>query len=110
MQSTTHAYPASPPRVRIEWLIAATRVALAVSALVAVTVDIPDYIPRYIIAAVLGGYLLYSVSVLALVWSPVRFGRGWDLAVHTVDLMIFVFIATMTDAVTSPFFASFTFL
>ncbi len=68
MQSTIHAYPVSPPRVRIEWLIAGTRVALGVSALMAVTVDTPDYIPKYIIAAVLGGYLLYGVSVLALVW------------------------------------------
>src|SRR5207237_10853200 len=51
-----------------------------------------------------------GVAVLALVWSPVRFGRGWDVAVHTFDLFVFALLASLTDVVTSPFFASFTFL
>jgi signal transduction histidine kinase len=106
----THAYPVSPPRVRVEWLIAASRVALAVAALVAITLDTPGHVPQYLIAAVLGLYLLYSLAVLALVWSPVRFVRGWGLAVHVFDLVIFVFVAGITDTVMSPFFASFTFL
>ena len=48
-------------------------------ALVAITLDTPEYIPPYLVAAILFGYLLYGLAVLSLVWSPVRFGRGWDL-------------------------------
>lgn len=110
MRPPANAYPEYPPRVRVEWLIAGTRVALAVSALFALTVETPTYIPPYVIAFVLGGYLFYGLAVLALVWSPVRFGRGWDLAVHVFDLVVFVLVASMTDVITSPFFASFTFL
>jgi signal transduction histidine kinase len=110
MVATPHTYPKSPPRVRVEWLLAGTRVAVAASALVAVTLDTPEYIPPRLVAAVLGGYLLYGCAVLALVWSPVRFGRGWALAVHAFDLIVFALLASMTEVAASPFFASFTFL
>lgn len=110
MPPPTHSYPESPPRVRVEWLIAGTRVALAASALLALTVDTPDYLPRSLIASIFGGYLVYGLAVLALVWSPVKFGRGWDLAVHVFDVVVFVLAASLTDVVTSPFFASFAFL
>ena len=103
-------FPVSPPRVRVEWLIAAVRVALAASALLALAIDAPNYVPSYIVALVFVVYLIYGLAVLALVWSPVQFGRGWDLAVHAFDLAVFVLAATMTDVVTSPFFASFAFI
>ena len=51
-----------------------------------------------------------GLAVLALVWSPVHVGRGWDLAVHVFDLLVFVAAASMVDVVTSPFFASFAFI
>jgi signal transduction histidine kinase len=103
-------FPLSPPRVRVEWLIAAVRVALALSTLLAFAIDAPNYVPPYLVALVFVGYLIYGLAVLALVWSPVQFGRGWDLAVHVFDLLVFVLAATMTDVVTSPFFASFAFI
>ena len=106
----SQAFPVSPPRVRVEWLIAGVRVALAVSALIAFLIDVPNYIPPYIVSAVFVAYLIYGLAVLALVWSPVRFGRGWDLAVHSFDLLVFVLAASMVDVVTSPFFASFAFM
>ena len=106
----THTYPASPPRVRVEWLLAGTRVAVAASALVAITLDTPAFIPPLLVASVLSFYLLYGFAVLALVWSPVRFGRGWDVAVHVFDLFVFALLASVTDVATSPFFASFTFI
>ena len=110
MAAPNHLYPESPPRVRVEWLLAGTRVAVAASALLAVTLDTPEYIPPRLVASVLIGYLLYGLAVVALVWSPVRFGRGWDLAVHAFDLIVFALLASMTDVAASPFFASFTFL
>ena len=103
-------FPISPPRVRVEWLIAAVRVALAVSALLAMVIAAPNFVPSYIVAFVFVVYLMYGLAVLALVWSPVQFGRGWALAVHVFDLVVFVLAATMTDVVTSPFFASFAFI
>ena len=78
MVAPDHIYPESPPRVRVEWLLAGTRVAVAASALLAVTLETPEYIPPRLVASVLIGYLLYGLAVVALVWSPVRFGRGWD--------------------------------
>jgi signal transduction histidine kinase len=108
--ATASPFPASPPRVRVEWLIAAVRVALAVSALLAFMIDVPNYVPPYFVALVFVGYLVYGLAMLALVWSPVNFGRGWDLAVHVFDLVVFVLAASMVDVVTSPFFASFAFI
>ena len=105
-----NAFPESPPRVRVEWLIAAVRVAIAVSALLAFLIDPPAFVSPFVLTSIFGGYLAYSVAVIWLVWSPVRFGRGWDPAHHVIDLIIFVLAATMTDAVTSPFFASFAFI
>lgn len=110
MAATAHSYPESPPRVRVEWLLAGTRVAVAATALIALTLDTSEFIPFRLVAAVLIAYLLYGVAVLALVWSPVRFSRGWDVAVHAFDLMVFALLASMTDVAASPLFASFTFI
>src|SRR5689334_23269909 len=106
----TTTFPDRPPRVRVEWLIAAVRVALAASALLAFVLNAPHYVPPLIVGFVFGTYLVYAVAVLALVWSPIRFGRGWDLANHAFDVAIFVLVTTMTDAITAPFFASFIFI
>jgi len=104
------SFPVSPPRVRVEWLIAGVRVAIAVSALLAFLIDVPNYFPPYVVSLIFSVYLIYGLAVLALVWSPVNFGRGWDLAVHLFDLLVFVLAASMVDVVTSPFFASFAFI
>ena len=104
------SFPVSPPRVRVEWLIAGVRVAIAVSALLAFVIDVPNYFPPYVVSLIFSVYLIYGLAVLALVWSPVNFGRGWDLAVHLFDLLVFVLAASMVDVVTSPFFASFAFI
>ena len=69
-------YPDYPPRVRVEWLIATTRVVLAGGALLATTIR-PFAPGDWITTYSLGWYLVYSLVVLALVWMPVRFARGW---------------------------------
>jgi len=102
--------PEYPPRVRIEWLIAISRVVLAAGALIAVAVSPADALGTWSLAYALGWYLLYSVLVLGLVWTPVRFARGWDLAQHSFDLAAFSLFNYYTDSATSPFFAYFTFL
>jgi signal transduction histidine kinase len=74
----------SPPRVRVEWLIAGARVVLAGGTAAAVALTSGAYQPWAVY--LLGWYLIYSVALLALVWKPVRFARGWDTAVHAVDV------------------------
>ena len=84
------SFPVSPPRVRVEWLIAGVRVAIAVSALLAFLIDVPNYFPPYVVSLIFSVYLIYGLAVVALVWSPVNFGRGWDLAVHLFENRSFV--------------------
>jgi len=95
-----------PPRVRVEWFLAAARVGLAVGALIAAPADVPT--PA--VHAVLIAYLAYSLSVLTLVWSPVRFGRGWELSLHLVDLGAFSALMVATSGATGPFFITLIFL
>jgi signal transduction histidine kinase len=99
-----------PSKVRIEWVVAATRVVLAVGALLAIAVD-PQERVRYAAAIyVLAWYVVYSLGMLALVWSPNRFARGWDIAVHLFDFGAFSLLMLVTHAETSPFFLCFLFL
>jgi len=108
--TTLNLVPEYPPRVRIEWLIAISRVVLAAGALLAVAVSPADALGTWSLAYALAWYLLYSVLVLGLVWTPVRFARGWDVAQHAFDLAAFSLFNYYTDSTNSPFFAYFTFL
>jgi signal transduction histidine kinase len=99
-----------PPRERLEWLLAGGRLLFVAGALVAslLPADPPPQNP--IILTSLAMYLAYSVAVLALVWRPVRFARGWALALHLFDLCAFSWLALITEGTPSPFFLSFVFL
>ena len=77
----------SPPRVRVEWLIAGARVVLAFGTALAIAIN-PGGLGRAT-AYFLGWYSIYSLTLLALVWTPVRFARGWDIIVHVVDMAAF---------------------
>ena len=72
-------FPEYPPRVRIEWLIATSRVVLAAGALLAIAIGPSDPGRGWALAYALGCYLVYSLLLLALVWTPVRFTRGWGV-------------------------------
>jgi signal transduction histidine kinase len=105
-------YPEYPPRVRLEWLIATARVAIAVGAFIAVWIAPPSVFPRdrVIIDMILGWYTVYSLLVLGMVWAPVRFARGWDLAVHTFDLVAFPVLLFFSPELPSPFYLYFVFV
>jgi hypothetical protein len=103
-------YSEYPPRVRVEWLMAGTRVALAGGALLATVIDPQTYNPYPVVTSVIGMYFAYSLAMLALVWAPVRFARGSRLAVHLFDFAIFSILIVASDGATSPFFVYFTFL
>jgi signal transduction histidine kinase len=107
---TPKVYPEYPPRVRIEWLIASSRVVLAGGGLLAVAISPFGPGDDWRLAYTLGWYLIYSLCVLALVWTPVRFAPAWGLALHLFDLSAFSLFTLFTGASSSPFFIYFTFL
>jgi signal transduction histidine kinase len=100
----------SPPRIRVEWVVAGTRVVLAAGALVAIAIDPLEHVQHGFILYLLGCYLVYSLGMLALVWAPVRFAPGWDLAVHLFDFGAFTVLMLVTEGATSPFFTYLLFL
>jgi len=90
----------SPPRVRVEWLIAGARAVLAVGILVTTAID--PHPAAGVAAYLLGWYLAYSLALLAMVWTPVRFAAGWDVIVHVVDVTFFGMWALLPDVTTNP--------
>ena len=98
----------SPPRVRVEWSLAAARVVLAAGALVAVSFDTPR--SGWAVPNLLIWYLIYSLGVLAFVWAPVRFGRGADVVLHVFDLAVFAALMVVTNGAPGPFFLAVVFL
>jgi signal transduction histidine kinase len=94
----------------VEWLIAVTRVVLAGGALLAVAVDPLEPVRSSFLFYLLCWYLAYSLGMLALVWAPARFARGWDIAVHLFDFAAFSILTIATRGTSSPFFAYFLFL
>ena len=98
----------SPPRVRVEWLIAGARLLLAIGTLVAIILT-PFQSPRVLPFAV-ASYAIYSLALLALAWTPVRFGRGWDIVVHVVDVLACSAWALVPAAAAEPMVAFFVFV
>src|SRR5262245_5833690 len=101
---------AVPPRVRIEWLVAVARVVLAAGAGVAVLVDPVRNAEGGVVLFLLTCYLVFSVGILALVWAPARFARGWGVALHLYDLAAFTVLMITTRGAANPFYAALTFL
>jgi signal transduction histidine kinase len=98
------------PRVRVEWLIAGTRVVLALGGLVAAIVDPLQQPLQAFVVYLLAWYLTYSLAMLALVWAPIRFASGWALAVYLFDFVAFTLLVVATRAAASPFFVCFLYL
>ena len=103
-------HPEYPPRVRVEWLIATSRAVLAGGALLAAAISPFAHGNDWRLAVTTGGYFVYSLFVLALVWTPVRFAPAWGLSNHLFDMLAFSLFTFFTDASASPLFIYFTFL
>jgi signal transduction histidine kinase len=73
---------------------------------------IPPHSPAHnpVVVTSLAIYLGYSAAIMALVWRPLQFGRGWAVAVHLFDLVAFSWLTLITEGTASPFFMSFVFL
>ncbi|HSC26125.1 MAG TPA: sensor histidine kinase [Vicinamibacterales bacterium] len=63
-----------------------------------------------IITGSLGLYLAYSLAIVALVWRPLGFGRGWAVALHLFDMAVFSWLTLITEGTASPLFISYVFL
>ena len=103
-------HPEYPPRVRVEWLIATSRAVLAGGALLAGVIGPFAHGDDWRLALATGGYFVYSLFVLALVWTPFRFAPAWGLSNHVFDLAAFSLFTFFTEASASPLFIYFTFL
>ncbi|HXW03921.1 MAG TPA: sensor histidine kinase [Vicinamibacterales bacterium] len=99
-----------PPRERLEWLQAAGRLLFVAGALLAwlIPAQLPARNPTIVLSLVM--YLGYSLAVLALVWRPVGFARGWAPALHLFDLLACSWLTTITEGTPNSFFISFVFL
>jgi signal transduction histidine kinase len=103
------AYP-EPPRERLEWLLAASRVLFVGGALLAVIVD-RNRPPQYpLIVQSLGIYLAYSLGILLLVWRPLGFGRGWAVVLHAFDLAAFSWLTLIVAGTSGTLLMSYVFL
>jgi signal transduction histidine kinase len=91
-------------------LLATTRVVLVAGGLVALTFDRGRTHQFTLIQYLLTMYLGYSVAMVALVWAPLRFARGWAIAQHVTDLLLFSLVTLLTQGANSPFYMYFVFL
>jgi signal transduction histidine kinase len=103
-------YPENPPRVRLEWLIATARAVIAIGAFITLVIIPFGSHNLTVLDGVLSWYVLYSLSVLAMVWAPVKFAAGWDLAGHVVDIVSLSLLSLLSVGTTSPMYVYFTFL
>jgi signal transduction histidine kinase len=103
-------YPENPPRVRLEWLIATARAVIAIGAFITLVIIPFGRHNLSVLDGVLSWYLLYSLAVLAMVWAPVKFAAGWDLAVHIVDIVSLSLLSFLSVGTMSPVYVYFTFL
>ena len=83
---------------------------LAGGACLAVAIDPLEHVRYLFVLYLLGCYLVYSLGMLGLVWAPVRFARGWDVAVHLFDFAAFSVLMVVTEGAMSPFFTYYLFL
>ena len=103
------AYP-QPPRERLEWLLAASRVLFVGGALLAVVSE-QTRPPQYaLIVESLAVYLTYSLGILALVWRPFSFGRGWAVVLHAFDLAAFSWFTFIVPDSSGTVLTSYVFL
>jgi signal transduction histidine kinase len=111
LSSNALMQPHYTPHGRTERLVAAGRVVLAGSSLLAIWLD-PAQPERYATATygLMAVYVVYSVALAGLVWST-RVPRVlYPLVTHLIDLAAFsVFIFLTEGPPTSPFFVYFIF-
>ena len=103
-------YLKSSQQDRTERLITATRLVMAVVALLAVWVD--PFQPagnRYVVSALLTGYTLYASVLVILTWCTAVSLRHLRLATHVLDLVFFSLLVYLTEGPTGLFFTYFVF-
>ena len=97
-------------QTRAERLIAAGRVVLSVSSLLAVWLD-PTEPSRYaaIAYSLLAAYMVYSLILTVLAFRSYALLLGLRLPSHLVDLAVAILVSSFTEGPTSPFFLYFVF-
>ena len=101
----------NPSQIRAERLIAISRVVVAVSTLLVVSLD-PSQPAKYASTAyaLLATYAAYALLVASLVWRSDAPLEGQGVIMHAFDLAAFSLIMYFTEGPTGPFFLYFVFL
>jgi hypothetical protein len=98
------------PYVRSELLIAISRCILASLSLLAIWLD-PSEPSRYgeLAYGIMAAYVVYSLTVAAIVWGIPSPTRQFGFITHGLDLLVFTLFMFFTEGTTSPFFLYFIF-
>lgn len=106
----TSIRPDYTPQARAERLIAAGRLVLASSSLIAVYLE-PSTPARYQQAtyALLVIYTVYALATAVIVWRSRVPSARWRLVSHALDLVLFSVFVYLTEGPASPFFLYFVF-
>lgn len=96
--------------LRLEKSISRLRIALAVSGVIAITID-PSQPARYapLAYSIVVAYASGSVALLPAIPSAARFARAFAMATHTLDILAGAALTLFTDGPDSPFFVFLTF-
>jgi signal transduction histidine kinase len=96
---------------RIEHLIAAGRLILAVFFLIALWID-PSEPPRYahFTLVILACYLIYALVLGLYAWQKNHIRNRLLVVTHSIDLLVFSLLMYLTEGPGSPFFVFFIFL
>ena len=99
------------PQIRVEHLIATGRLVLAVFFLIAVWIDPSKPFQNATLTYdLLAYYLIYSLVLLgALTWQKDHIRNHLLVVTHSVDLLVFSLLMSLTEGPNSPFFVFFIF-
>jgi signal transduction histidine kinase len=98
------------PQFRIERIIIACRIVLAVFSLFAAALD-PIDPPQHalLVNRILGGFLAFSLALLPLIWLLPLQAAKVGIVTHIVDILTFNVLVFFTEGIASPFFSYFVF-
>src|SRR6476469_9283064 len=95
----------------VEQMLAASRAVLAIISLIALHLDPagPGGLAR-IANVLLSGYSIYSVAVLALVWTRPGLAPRLGVVLHWTDVIWATLLTVVSQGPSSPFFPLFVFV
>lgn len=96
---------------RIDRLIAACRILLALASFAAIAIDgsQPHELARFAYWLLLG-YTCFAMVLAVVIWSSPLLKRRLGMAAHVVDVLVFILLLYITAGTASPYFPFFVFV